>query len=477
MASPPVYATRKEEYQQLFDSLTVNPEKIDEIDNYIGRILKNRRVYEMVGQSVGVPWYAVGIIHCMEGGANLSRRLQDGARLQESDDPEQTWKKSAIRILKKQGFLKWQDWSVPGLLFKIEQYNGWGYYYHQVNSAYLWSFSQHYARGKYIQDGVWSATAVSQQAGAAVILRRLLDRGLVCIQPGAPGPPGPGSEPTPPTPTPKPHPKTYTIKQGDTLWAIAQRFHISLDRLIKSNPQIDDPDLIHPGDRIKIPGAAIPSPEEPPDVPPAPSPAATQIYTVRPGDTLESIAGDYGLTLAALIRLNPQIISPGDDLFVPQQLKPPSDIPSPAPDRKPRWLKIAAQEMQFLVRETPDPATHHPRILAYHGSTYGKASSEEVPWCSAFVNWCIEQSELGGTKSARAVSWLKWGRTLAKPRLGCIVVLWRSANPEEGHVGFYWGEEGDRILLLGGNQQNAVNIQRYARSKVRNQGYRWPEEG
>jgi len=279
---------------------------------------------------------------------------------------------------------------------------------------------------------------------------------------------------TPPSPTSQP--ATYTIKKGDTLWAIARRFHISLERLIKNNPQIDDPDLIHPGDRIKIPGEAAPPPEKPPAVTPAPSPAPTEIYTVRLGDTLESIARNCGLALSDLVNLNPQIISPGDDLYVPQEIKPPLDLPAPAPDRKPRWLKIAHQEMKLMVREAPGPATSNPRILDYHHSTHGQASSEEVPWCSAFVNWCIEKAELEGTKSARAVSWLKWGKKLDEPRLGCIAVFWRSDNPEEGHVGFYWGEEGDHILLLGGNQSDAVNIARKPKSRLRDHGFRWPED-
>ena len=40
-------------------------------------------------------------------------------------------------------------------------------------SPYLWSFSNHYARGKYVADGHFSATAVSQQCGAALLLKRL----------------------------------------------------------------------------------------------------------------------------------------------------------------------------------------------------------------------------------------------------------------------------------------------------------------
>jgi len=46
---------------------------------------------------------------------------------------------------------------------------------------------------------------------------------------------------------------TYIVKKGDTLWDIAQRFGVSLEELLKANPQIKNPDLIYPGQEIRIP--------------------------------------------------------------------------------------------------------------------------------------------------------------------------------------------------------------------------------
>lgn len=45
----------------------------------------------------------------------------------------------------------------------------------------------------------------------------------------------------------------YTVQSGDTLFLIAQRFNVSLDSLIAANPQIANPNLIFPGQRICIP--------------------------------------------------------------------------------------------------------------------------------------------------------------------------------------------------------------------------------
>ena len=45
----------------------------------------------------------------------------------------------------------------------------------------------------------------------------------------------------------------YIVKKGDTLWAIAKRYGVALAALIAANPQIKNPNLIYPGDRVKLP--------------------------------------------------------------------------------------------------------------------------------------------------------------------------------------------------------------------------------
>ncbi|MEU1102522.1 LysM domain-containing protein [Streptomyces tibetensis] len=46
--------------------------------------------------------------------------------------------------------------------------------------------------------------------------------------------------------------KFYVVKRGDNLTKIARMHHVSLDEILEWNPQIEDPDLIHPGDRIRV---------------------------------------------------------------------------------------------------------------------------------------------------------------------------------------------------------------------------------
>lgn len=83
---------------------------------------------------------------------------------------------------------------------------------------------------------------------------------------------------------------------------------------------------------------------------------------------------------------------------------------------------------------------------------------DEVPWCSAFVNFICKCLGLPRTNSAAALSWLKVGSASNYPTVGStIVILKRGTNPNQGHVGFYGGiSSGNKVHVLGGNQNNQV---------------------
>lgn len=46
---------------------------------------------------------------------------------------------------------------------------------------------------------------------------------------------------------------TYTVQKGDSLSKIAKAHDLSLSAVIKANPQIKNPDLIHPDQKITLP--------------------------------------------------------------------------------------------------------------------------------------------------------------------------------------------------------------------------------
>lgn len=124
------------------------------------------------------------------------------------------------------------------------------------------------------------------------------------------------------------------------------------------------------------------------------------------------------------------------------------------------WYDIARRELG--VKELQGIADH-PRIVEYHATTTLRATDDEVPWCSSFVNWCVQRAGYVGTRSAAARSWAKWGTKIDNPVAGCIVVMTRTGG---GHVGFY--EDGDafNVHVLGGNQDDAVNVRKFRASRV-----------
>lgn len=134
------------------------------------------------------------------------------------------------------------------------------------------------------------------------------------------------------------------------------------------------------------------------------------------------------------------------------------------------WLTVA--KTQLGIKEVPGPDSN-PEIQKYFRSTtLGGRPEDDVPWCSAFVNWVLEQACYRGTRKANARSWLKWGLAV-EPRVGAIVVLWRvSPDGRQGHVGFCTEVLPGKVVLLGGNQNDKVCRQEYAFGRVL--GSRWP---
>jgi uncharacterized protein (TIGR02594 family) len=133
------------------------------------------------------------------------------------------------------------------------------------------------------------------------------------------------------------------------------------------------------------------------------------------------------------------------------------------------WMSIAWSEVG--VKEAPGEA-NNPRIVEYLRSTdlaAVSASQDSTFWCSGFVNWCVEKSGHAGSNSAWARSWLSWGRSVTRPRRGCIAVFSRGSG---GHVAFFVGAQGDEYQVLGGNQADAVCMMGYPKARLL--GFRVP---
>ncbi|MFN2321071.1 MAG: LysM peptidoglycan-binding domain-containing protein [Dermatophilaceae bacterium] len=113
---------------------------------------------------------------------------------------------------------------------------------------------------------------------------------------------------------------TYVVRQGDSLYTIAQRHHTTVRALVSRNALPDGGRLIHPGQRLQVPGGSGPAATG--AAVPAAASTATSTYTVRSGDTLIGIAQRHRTTARALAALNKisltKHINPGQKLRVPE---------------------------------------------------------------------------------------------------------------------------------------------------------------
>ena len=172
------------EYQHLFDTCVIREGKYPVLNKCVQTIAAGKEAYESISAATGIPWYFIGIIHNMECSCNFNKHLHNGDPLTartvqvpkgnpKKGNPPFTFFDSAIDALNVEGFTKWADWSIGGMLYCFEKYNGFGYRKKNINSPYLWSCSNQYSRGKFVKDGVFDPNAVSSQVGTAVILRRM----------------------------------------------------------------------------------------------------------------------------------------------------------------------------------------------------------------------------------------------------------------------------------------------------------------
>ena len=95
---------------------------------------------------------------------------------------------------------------------------------------------------------------------------------------------------------------TYTVKNGDTLSAIASKHNMSLSDLLDKN-DISASKVIFPGDKIKVKGSSS-SGSSPKSSQKKSSSSAPSSYTVKSGDTLSGIAAKHGMSLSDLLKIN-----------------------------------------------------------------------------------------------------------------------------------------------------------------------------
>lgn len=121
-----------------------------------------------------------------------------------------------------------------------------------------------------------------------------------------------------------------SVGPGDTLSRIAGRCGTTVTAILRMNPQITNPNVIHVGQTIHLAAGAVARPV----LPHRPTGAGT--YVVRPGDTLYRISFRTGVPLPALLAANPHVdpryLRPGMTLRLPGGR---IVVPAPQPPRPP----------------------------------------------------------------------------------------------------------------------------------------------
>ena len=188
------FESLRDEYVSLFNSCVISDAHRAQVTWYVNKLTDTTydKSYDTVEDAVCIPWYFVGIIHAMEASFNFDAHLHNGDPLDKKTVhvpagrplvwlPPTDWPTSAEDALTIEGFANQTDWSLARTLYRMEAYNGFGSRRKGINTPYLWAFSNHYTKGKYVADGKWNPDYVSTQCGGAVMLKALITGGKAAL--------------------------------------------------------------------------------------------------------------------------------------------------------------------------------------------------------------------------------------------------------------------------------------------------------
>lgn len=126
------------------------------------------------------------------------------------------------------------------------------------------------------------------------------------------------------------------------------------------------------------------------------------------------------------------------------------------------WMQIARGYLG--EREIKGSADNAKIVDLFDKAGHSWVKDDETAWCAAFVGGVLAQAGLPGSGSLAARSYEAWGAPMLQPAYGCIGVKRRAGGAAwQGHVGFVVGANAQEIILLGGNQGDAVSIASFPR--------------
>ncbi len=208
----------------------------------------------------------------------------------------------------------------------------------------------------------------------------------------------------------------YEVKQGDTLSTIASDFGITTKTILWAN-DMDDPDMIQPGDRIFI------------------LPTTGVRHIVKSGDSLKKIAKKYEADEQRIIAFNELpadgTIKDGDELIIPGgKIEDPEPTPSGLLQERNYYSSGVAQDSSrapSMIDRNPKGGHRFP----YGYCTWYVASKKYVPWGGNAGTW-LYNAKAHGAKTGKS------------PKKGSIIVTTESWY---GHVGIVTDVKGDKVTI------------------------------
>jgi LysM repeat protein len=176
----------------------------------------------------------------------------------------------------------------------------------------------------------------------------------------------------------------YTVKKGETISELAERFGTTTNRLLQLN-NISDPKLVIAGTRISVPGRASTAS--------AAAGRTSGAYVVQSGETLSHIADRYNTSVDRLVAINkladPNMVAEGSliKLQAPPAPKPaPKQATKPKPKPKPAVQTAAKPKPPATVQtaakpvvETKPVAETNPAVVDQTALTVAKATATTSP--------------------------------------------------------------------------------------------------
>jgi murein DD-endopeptidase MepM/ murein hydrolase activator NlpD len=138
----------------------------------------------------------------------------------------------------------------------------------------------------------------------------------------------------------------HTIVSGESLSSIATSYGITINTIEINNPGLDDFDVIHPGQTLRIPTTK------------------GLLYHVQSGDTLDGISRRYGVPLQDVVSLpanklqDADMITPGQTILLPGDIAPPPPpVVAALPAAPQVILQPPSQPDQTAASAPPSAAT------------------------------------------------------------------------------------------------------------------------